>query len=225
MKKKIRIGIAILSLIALVLAIKVQADTKSTYAPLQGVVIVVDPGHGGKDDGARAEGVKEQEVNLAISLKLKAALQAQGATVKLTRDGAYDLASEGAANRKREDMKQRVAMINEEPSDLFISVHLNSYPNVAVHGAHAFYQKENPSSKAFAQIVQNHFNALTKEEKESKLGDYYILNYSERPGILVECGFLSNQEDRTKLINEEYQKQLADALCNSVLEYLDVLQI
>lgn len=225
MKKKIGCVILLLSAIALVLAIKVQADTKSSYAPLQGVVIVVDPGHGGKDDGARADGIKEQEINLAISLKLKTALEAQGASVKLTRDGAYDLASDGAANRKREDMKQRVAMINDEKSDLFISVHLNSYPNVAVHGAHAFYQKENASSKAFAQIVQNHFNALTKDEKESKVGDYYILNNSERPGILVECGFLSNQEDRSKLVSEDYQQQLANVLCESVLEYLDVLRI
>lgn len=192
---------------------------------LSGVNIVLDPGHGGKDDGARSEGVKEQEINLAISLKLKTALETQGASVTLTRDGAYDLASDGAANRKREDMKKRVGIINEEPNDMFISVHLNSYPNAAIHGAQAFYKKDDQASKALADVIQKHFNALTKEDKVSKAGDYYILNNSERPGVLVECGFISNQAERTKLIDSSYQEQLADSLCQSILEYLDVLSL
>lgn len=225
MKKQRWWVFGVMILLALCLALKVQADTKESAGPLGGVVLLIDAGHGGKDNGAMVEGVMEQEINLAISLKLKTALETQGATVVLTRDGAYDLASDGATNRKREDMKKRVDMINEEPTDLFISVHLNSYPNVAVHGAHAFYQKDHEASKAFAQIIQKHFNALTNDEKESKVGDYYILNNSMRPGILVECGFLSNQEERNKLIDPRYQEQLADAMCQSVLEYLDVLSL
>lgn len=223
-KKTWGIVLGVCALIGLTL-LSVHAQNLMTYLPLQGVQIVVDAGHGGKDDGARAEGVKEQEINLAISMKLKTALEQQGATVILTRDGAYDLASEGATNRKREDMKKRVAIINEEQVDLFISVHLNAYPNTSIHGAHAFYKKGDVAAQALAEIIQNQFNAITKDEKSSKTGDYYILNNTDKPGVLIECGFLSNESDRAKLIDEAYQQKLADALTNSVLEYLNVLNL
>ena len=95
---------------------------------LDGVEIVLDPGHGGKDDGARSNEAKEQEINLKIAQKLKKLLEEGGAHVTMTRDGAYDLASEGASNRKREDMKKRIELINQDKTDLFMSIHLNSYP-------------------------------------------------------------------------------------------------
>ena len=189
---------------ALACAMKVEADMKEN-APLSGVVIVVDPGHGGKDDGARAEGVKEQDINLAISMKLKSALETQGAKVILTRDGAYDLASEGAKNRKKEDMRKRADIINAEPVDLFISVHLNAYANTSIHGAHAFYRKDDVASIELAEEIQKEFNALT--------------------GVLVECGFLSNADDREKLCDKGYQTKLADAITRSILSYLHVLTI
>ena len=92
----------------------------------------------GKDDGARSNEAKEQEINLKIAQKLKKLLEEGGAHVTMTRDGAYDLASEGASNRKREDMKKRIELINQDKTDLFISIHLNSYPNTSVKGAQAF---------------------------------------------------------------------------------------
>lgn len=223
-KHKLVWGIVIgVCTLAVITMMSVYAQTQTEYLPLKGVQIVVDPGHGGKDDGARAEGIKEQEINLAISIKLKTALEKQGATVLLTRDGAYDLASEGATNRKREDMKKRVAIINDQDVDLFISVHLNSYPNTSIHGAHAFYQKNDLASQTLADIIQKQFNAITGDEKSSKTGDYYILNNTKKPGVLIECGFLSNSEDRAKLNDPSYQETLAKGLTNSVLEFLNVL--
>ncbi len=220
MKKNRRWIIALLCACVLAAVWKVQAETNRDAQPLSGVTVVVDPGHGGKDDGASSGIVKEQDVNLAIALKLRTELEKAGATVTMTRDGSYDLASEGAMNRKREDMKKRVAMINEEPSDLFISIHLNTYPNVGVHGGQVFYRKDDESSKQLAQIIQTRLNALTQTEKQSKTGDYFILNESERPGVLVECGFLSNAGDREALTQDAYQQQLAILLTESVQEYL-----
>lgn len=211
--------------IVLLLMMRVQAEASRESACLDGVTIVVDPGHGGKDNGAQKEDAKEQEINLAISLKLKAELEKQGATVILTRDGAYDLASDGATNRKREDMKKRAAIINEEHTDLFISVHLNAYPNVSIHGAHTFYRKNDEAGKALAEIMQKHLNALTDQEKTSKVGDYYILNETTPPGILVECGFLSNEKERNLLVTDSYQQRLAETLCAGILEYFNILTI
>ena len=138
----------------------------------------------------------------------------------MTRDGSYDLASEGAMNRKREDMKKRVAMINEEPSDLFISIHLNAYPNVAIHGGQVFYQKQSDTSKNFADMIQKRMNVLNQTDKHTKPGDYYILNETKPMGVLVECGFLSNAEDEALLLNNDYRDKIAAAIADGALRYL-----
>ena len=200
-----------------------SVSAKRAFHALDGVEIVLDPGHGGKDDGARSNEAKEQEINLKIAQKLKKLLEEGGAHVTMTRDGAYDLASEGASNRKREDMKKRIELINQDKTDLFISIHLNSYPNTSVKGAQAFYAPKNEVSKVFADIVQKHFRALTQTKMTSKQGDYYILNNAQKIGSLVECGFLSNAEDRAKLITDEYQQKVAQTLYDSILEYFNFL--
>lgn len=224
--KKYRwIGIGCTVLLLCTLCMRVAAEQTKEYAPLSGVTIVLDAGHGGKDQGAQVENVKEQEINLLITQKLKAKLEGAGASVTLTRDGAYDLASEGASNRKKEDMKNRATIINQKESDIFISIHLNSYPNTSIQGAHAFYRKGDPASEQLAQILQAHFNLLTGLDKDAKAGDYYLLNQTEIPGVLVECGFVSNAEERSKLVTDAYQEQIADVLYEGVLEYLGALNL
>ena len=151
-------------------------NASRTYHSLSGVSIILDPGHGGKDDGARAGNVKEQEINLKIAKKLETLLKNNGASVTLTRTGAYDLASANATNRKREDMKKRMEIINADKTDLFLSIHLNAYPNTSVKGAQAFYEKDNEVSKVFADIIQKNFKKLTGTNMTSKTGDYYIMN-------------------------------------------------
>ncbi len=200
-----------------------EVFAKKGYKPLSGVTIVVDPGHGGKDAGAMRGDVNEQEINLNISLKLRTMLEENGATVILTRDGAYDLASEGADNRKREDMKKRVEIINGDTPDLFISIHLNAYPNPSVKGAQAFYQKDNHASKYLASIIQGRLQKLTGTKMVEKSGDYYILNNSTKPGILVECGFISNADDLGNLKQDSYQEKIAIHLLDGVLEFFEVL--
>lgn len=190
---------------------------------LSGVVIVLDPGHGGRDDGAQSGSIKEQAINLNIALLLKEQLEEAGCTIILTRDDDYDLAEEGASNRKRSDMKNRVALINKEETDLFLSIHLNSYTNTSAKGAQAFYKKGDEVSKGFADVVQKHLKQLTNTKMTDKVGDYYILNNAEKVGVLVECGFLSNAEDRAKLVDEDYQKKVAECLYDSIAEYLRIL--
>lgn len=198
-------------------------NASRTYHSLSGVSIILDPGHGGKDDGARAGNVKEQEINLKIAKKLETLLKNNGASVTLTRTGAYDLASANATNRKREDMKKRMEIINADQTDLFLSIHLNAYPNTSVKGAQAFYEKDNEVSKVFADIIQKNFKKLTGTNMTSKTGDYYILNNAKKIGSLVECGFLSNDEDRSKLVTDDYQQDIAESLCNSIVEYFSFL--
>lgn len=225
MKRKQWIIIAVSCLLLIGAAVQINALVKSDSKPLDGVVIVVDPGHGGKDEGAQKEGVKEAQINLAIAKEVKEELEAQGASVILTRDGAYDLASEGARNRKKEDMKKRADIINADRVDLFLSIHLNAFPNVAIHGAQVFYQKDDEAGKAFADIIQRRLNEFNQTDKKSKTGDYYILNETNHPGILVECGFLSNAADREHLTDASYQQEIAKLLSEGVCEYLEVLSL
>lgn len=200
---------------------KISADKQ--MMPLQGVTIVLDAGHGGKDAGAQSGSIKEDVINLKIAKKTKALLEKSGAHVILTRDGDFDLASADAKNRKKEDMKKRMEIINHDDVDLFISIHLNSYPSPNVKGAQAFYQKDNEVAKTFATIVQKHLKKLTNTNMTSKPGDYYLLNNAQKIGTLVECGFLSNGEDRAVLITDEYQQDIAKTLYDSVREYFTFL--
>ncbi len=190
---------------------------------LDGVTIVLDPGHGGNDGGAKSIDVKEKDINLKITEKLKDLLKRNGANVVMTREGDYDLADDSADSRKKADMKKRVELINEEKTDLFLSIHLNAYPNPSVKGAQAFYAVENEISKVFANIVQNHLKGLTDTRMTSKPGDYYILKNTEKIGVLVECGFLSNAEDKANLIEDNYQQKLAQTLYDSIVEYFQFL--
>lgn len=187
--------------------------------PLVDKTIVLDSGHGGEDDGAQREGIKEDEINLKITKQLSTLLSAQGANVILTREGDYDLAQENAQNRKREDMKRRVELINCGLCDYYISIHLNAYPASDVKGAQVFFQKDQPESEKIAVQIQKQLNKVSENEKNIKAGDYYILNKPSVPGVLVECGFLSNPQERNRLNEESYQKTLAKAILEGLLIY------
>lgn len=225
-KRKLILGILLLaSLIAasFFMSHLASISAKRSYKALDGVSIVLDAGHGGIDDGARCNEAKEQEINLRITKKLANLLEKNGAKVTLTRNGKYDLASESAKNRKKEDMKKRVEIINREETDLFLSIHLNAYPNTSVKGAVTFYKKDNAVSKVFADKIQKKLKELTNTKMTAKAGDYYILNNSHKIGALVECGFLSNVEDRSLLVTDAYQQKIADVLYASISEYFEII--
>ncbi|MEG0470505.1 MAG: N-acetylmuramoyl-L-alanine amidase [Longicatena sp.] len=225
-KKKYILGIAILCTLLFGSFFMTRVTSVTALKRVQnlaGIVIVLDSGHGGIDAGAKSGKYKEDEINLSIAKKTKALLEQSGAKVIMTRDGDYDLASKDAKIRKKEDMKKRISIINDKDVDLFLSIHLNAYPNTNVKGAQAFYQKDNEVARAFAQIMQKHLKTLTGTQMTCKEGDYYILNNAKKIGSLIECGFLSNAQDRSLLIQEEYQQKVAKTLYNGISEYFNFL--
>lgn len=227
MKKKVIIGVVLGLLVILMhpLTAKMKDSIEiMAFQPLSGVTIVLDPGHGGKDNGAMAGDVKEQEINLSIAKKTKKLLENAGAKVILTRDGAYDLASSNATNRKREDMKKRSAIINDPKVDMFISIHLNSYPSTSVKGTQVYFRKGDEEAQRFANMIQNHFKEITDTKMVPKAGDFYLLNKTVKLGVLAECGFISNAQDRANLVQDDYQNKIAECLFDSVREYLDMLE-
>nr|WP_285850812.1 N-acetylmuramoyl-L-alanine amidase CwlD [Niallia circulans] len=189
--------------------------------PLTGKVIIIDPGHGGPDGGAGDNEVLEKDIALSVSLKLRDYLQEQGALVIMTREVDKDLASEstkGYRNRKVEDLKERISIINKSDADLFLSIHLNAIPSSKWSGAQTFYSSKQEGNDRAAKFIQDELidNLENTTRKAKTLESVYILKYAERPGVLVEVGFLSNPQEKAKLMKEDYQEKIAASIYKGV---------
>ena len=184
--------------------------------------VVVDAGHGGDDPGKIGiNGAPEKDINLQIAQKLKKYLEAEDVEVVLTReteDGLYDA---HASNKKVQDMKRRIEIIEKTDPVLTVSIHQNSYVTPKAEGAQVFYYKKSDESKKIAQIMQNVLGEKLGSTRQIKSDvNYYILLHSQLPTIISECGFLSNPEEEQRLCTEEYQERIADALYCGIIEYL-----
>ena len=190
-------------------------------------IIVLDAGHGGSDGGAvSADGTPEDDINLAIVLRLRDIFALMGRQTVLTRTGENSLADPDSATLRQEkvsDTKNRVALINSVSNGHLISIHQNTLPgHPSVHGAQVFYGKVTDSD-AQAAAVQQALNSVVNvgNEKTAKpIGsDIYIMAHANCPAILVECGFLSNSAETRLLLSPEYQTKLAAAICCGYLQY------
>lgn len=187
--------------------------------------VVIDAGHGGADPGkVGINGVLEKDVNLKIARKLKRILEAQDVRVVMTREDENGLYDEGASNRKVQDMKRRIALIEEAQPHVVISIHQNSYHEESVHGAQVFYYNASAAGKTLAGLIQKRFlvNVDSENKREAKGNDsYYLLKKTSCPIAIVECGFLSNREEAEKLNSEIYQERAAWAIHMGVMQYLN----
>lgn len=191
----------------------------------KGTVIVIDAGHGGVDPGkVGTAGTLEKDINLAIAFELKALLEESGIKVVMTRETDTGLYSENSANKKREDMEERVRIIRSANPALAVSIHQNSFPSADCKGAQVFYYKDSEKSKALAETLQQSFLTVladgnTRQAKAN--GDYYLLRKAPCTIVIAECGFLSNPAEEAMLATGEYQKKVAEALHQGVLTYLE----
>lgn len=206
-------------------AIQTQAVytmTQETKKP----VVVIDAGHGGIDPGkVGINDALEKEINLSIAMRLKTLLEQNGVLVVMTRQEDKDLASENASNRKNEDLRERVKLIQETAPALMVSIHQNSYPEADVDGAQVFYYATSEEGKLLGKIVQEQLKSELDDgnhrvAKANK--DYYLLKKSCCPAVIVECGFLSNPKEAELLATEEYQEKLAFAIHLGIMEYLNL---
>ena len=152
--------------------------------------------------------------------KLEKKLKEKGATVFLTRDGDYDLSVPYTINRKRSDLSRRSNMINRSLCDLYISIHLNADTSTTYHGAQVFYDSKVKENKKIAELIQEdlkHYLYTTREAKEKN--DMYLFHRLEKPGVLVEIGYITNPNDRYLLTQDNYQDKVANVLTNSVIRY------
>lgn len=190
--------------------------SEASAMPVSNKNIVIDPGHGGSDPGkVAADGTEEKGINLKIASYLQGFLEQGGATVTTTRTE-----DEAVGEGKREDLKNRVKIADN--SDMFISIHQNSYPKSNVTGAQVFYNKNSEDSKKLAIFIQKRLKEVVenKNERAAKANsNYYVLKEIDIPGVIVECGFLSNSIEKEKLQSPQYQEKIAWAIYMGVLDY------
>ena len=185
--------------------------------------VVIDAGHGGIDNGVSGvnTGVAESELNLAVAKLLKEDFLSAGFRVVLTRNTSAGLYGATHSSLKRTDMLNRKKIIDAASPDVVISIHMNNFPLASRRGAQVFYKDNDEQSGKLATLVQKGLNGLRDGEREfsSLSGDFYVLNVSPCPAVLVECGFLSNPQDEELLINEEYREKLSYTIFKGVIEY------
>lgn len=229
MKKTGVLGLAVaavLFLTAMGLCMRELQQVK-TVAAIEngGMRIVLDAGHGGIDGGVTGKrtGVKESDVNLSIVLALQDCLIEQGFDVILTRKtdaGLYDTTVKGF---KKRDMQKRKEIIQRAAPTMLLSIHQNYYPSATSRGGQVFYRADDNKSLQLAEILQNRLNTLYAAQnvraRKETVGDYYMLRCAECPSVLLECGFLSNEQDERLLLDTDWQKSLAQQIAEGVTEY------
>lgn len=181
-------------------------------------VIVIDPGHGGEDPGkVGVNDILEKDINLQISMKVRDLLEEVGIKVVMTRE------DDKVPKRKKEDLGNRVELINKTKPTLALCIHQNSYTTPDIFGAQVFYHTKTEEAVDVATLVQESMRAIDPNNKrEVKENDtYYMLKLSEVPTIIVECGFLTNPTEAQKLTTEEYQNDVAFAICEGIVKWLD----
>ena len=185
---------------------------------LVGKVIVLDAGHGGKDKGTSVDNVYESDINLSLVIKLKNALNKHGVDVILTRDGDYDLSSPDASRRKKSDFDNRIDLINNSGADMYLSIHMNYLIDSRYYGAQVFYTEGN---KELASLLQDSLIRYVESPlREKELSNsIYMYKKLKIPGVLIECGFLSNDKERRLLITDDYQNKIVNAIVDGLLRY------
>lgn len=177
------------------------------------------PAHGGEDPGTINGNTYESNINLAISKSLEIELIKNGATVILTRDGDYDLSYPNAKWRKKSDFDNRINLINNSNGDMYLSIHLNYLTDSRYNGAQVFYNNE--TNKEIAMVIQDILNQELNNDREIKQIPTKTYMYSKLniPGVLIECGFMSNPNEFNKLITKEYQEKLARTITKGIVNY------
>lgn len=187
---------------------------------LQDTTIIIDPGHGGRDSGTTYGDILEKDINLEISKVLEKELTEQGAIVYMTRTRDVDLSSIYDSAKKRGDLYRRLLLIKEKKADLYLSIHINWYQNSAMKGAEVLYNPINEKNKILAKFIMNEFKVKLESPRNIKTTDLYMYRNTTTPGVLIECGYLSNKIERNLLQDKRYQEKLSNSITNGVINYL-----
>ena len=190
-------------------------------------VIIIDAGHGGEDPGAvGVNGALEKDLNLCIAMLVREGLSTRGFTVIMTREEDRLLYTEEEnvkGIRKISDLKNRVKIFNSYESATVVSIHMNSFGASKYSGTQIYYAQAG-GSRALAEAIRQSVVSVVQPENKrglKKSEGLYLLEHSNHPTVLVECGFLSNPEECEKLLEKEYQKTLSFSIVCGIIKYIE----
>jgi len=210
---------------------EIVPDTSETNDTSSKYIITLDPGHGGYDPGKiGVDGSQEKNINLRITLALKQKLTDMGFVVYMTREDDSSLNTKATGTMKTSDLNHRIQIVAEHQSDLFISIHQNSFTDPSVHGAQVFYLTDSKQGKLLAESIHGSIQSNIDPDNERPVkgnAEYMILKKSPCPAVIVECGFLSNPDECKALTSADYQDAMAAAIAEGIwyfiTEYGDTL--
>ena len=206
--------------ICMLFCIITMAVVNAQKLPLSNKIIFVDPGHGGRDPGTRYGRILEKDLNLEISKVLKQELERNGAKVILARESDIDLSKETDYHKKHGDLNRRIDMLEKNKSDLYLSIHLNWYNDYYYGGAEVLYNKINSKNKLLAESITNSLEENKIKTREIRTTNLYLYRNTKVPGILLECGFLSNSNDRYLLQTLNYQEKFSKVIVEGLIDYI-----
>lgn len=218
LRRKIELCMTLLLLLGMIIVSrKLSQLVTSENVQAEKDIVVIDAGHGGHDPGkVGVNNALEKDINLQIAQRVKTHLEKNGLQVIMTRE------DDVVEDTKLEDMKKRVALINEIKPTITVSIHQNSYSDASIKGAQVFYYRDSEVSKGAAEIMQEELRKVdTENTRQIKSNsDFYMLKKTEVPTIIVECGFLSHPGEAEQLVSEEYQENMAQAICSGIMTWL-----
>lgn len=220
------VAIIVLAATGIEILIQEMLTQSTTAAPLAGKVILIDPGHGGIDAGASANGAVEKEINLAVANFLKGYVDAGGGKAYMTRetdDNTADPNRDKGVSQKKSDLQMRKSDIEKYKADIFISIHMNKFEQSKYRGAQVFYDDDSQENRLLAEAIQQALKDVLKDGNKrvaKGTGDsIFVLRDNDVPSALIECGFLSNTEEAKLLKTPLYQKSVAEGIYTGILKY------
>ena len=205
-------------------------ETSSQNAITKRSSVLLDAGHGGEDPGAVSDysGIKEKDINLNIAKKIESILNSNNIPTKMTRSEDKLEYSEDVTNivkKRRQDLLRRKKMMDQNNNGITVSIHLNKFPQTQYFGAQTFFAANSNESKELANKIQKKLREIVDNnntrEALLKKEPIIILKDVKNPTVIVECGFLSNEQEEKKLASDEYQDKLALAISEGIKEYLN----
>jgi len=236
----LKMGFTLAVITALVLVVSsaftgyLESKNSSTSLPVfdktHRIRFVIDPGHGGEDAGAiAADGTLEKDLNLSVALLLSTALELNGCEVALTRENdklLYDYygdLDDYTGQKKVYDLKNRLKIAEEKENSIYVGIHMNKFPEAKYSGLQVYYSQKNDLSYQLATDIKSavfeNLQPNNRRQIKAASNSIYVLHNATVPAVLIECGFLSNQEELELLKNEDYQKKLCLTLFSALCKY------
>lgn len=236
MKKNILFYVSILVLFVLFLSLMSNAyitvsnnSIDKEYKTLP--IVILDPGHGDFDGGAVGKGnILEKDINLQISKKIYEILMVFGLKVELTREDDTSTCDENLKTirkKKISDLKNRLKLANKYENSIFVSIHQNNFSDTQYYGSQIFYSPNHPNSEILANHIKEAIKKLIQPNNEREIkcagNNIFILKNAKKPAIIIECGFMSNQNELNRLCSDYYQNQIAFCISSGIMNYLKVI--